>query len=405
MNPYLPRQFNSSETVSDETERLRQLRTCGILDSSSDPAYNDQAWLALRLCDAEHALVSFLDADRQWIKASVSREGSEAFRNVRSFPRAESFCAHTILGSDLLEVEDASGDDRFKLFPIVSSDPGIRFYAGVPLTNSRGFRLGTLCVLGTQVQRMSEVQRTSLRILGNVLSGLVDRHESQKIRLFNEIAGSIAHEIKNPLSIIVTRAGYVRALADSDRLTQVQTSEFMRGIEAVAMRIDRIVKGMIRAAQAGQTMPTEHVLVNRLVEDTLPFCRGQMERGRIEFRYRAAPADWRMVCQPERISQVLINVINNAIDAIRGEECRWIELEIERDYRLFRFALTDSGPGVPSAIRERIFDPLVSSKSTEEGTGLGLSICRSIIDSHGGRIFLDEESKFTRFVFEVPVGG
>lgn len=381
------------------------MRTCGILDSVPDPAYNDQAWLALRICDAEHAWVSFLDSDRQWIKASVSREGSEAFKYVRTFPRGESFCAYTILGSALLEVEDASIDDRFKSFPIVSSDPGVRFYAGVPLTNSRGFRLGTLCVLSSQVRRLDEVQRTSLKILGTVLSGLVDRHESQKIRLFNEIAGSIAHEIKNPLSVIVSRAGYVRALAESDRLTPTQTSEFMRGIEAVAMRIDRIVKGMIRAAQADQTMPTEHVLINRLVEDTLPFCRGQMERGQIEFRYKPAPADWQMVCQPERISQVLINVICNAIDAIKSEERRWIELDIERDYRFFRFALTDSGPGIPLAIRERIFDPLVSSKSTDEGTGLGLSICRSIIDSHGGRIFLDEESKVTRFVFEVPVGG
>ena len=125
-----------------EEARLRALESYGVLDTAPEEAFDRLTQLAADLFDAPMALVSLIDAERQWFK---SRHGVEA----ESTPRSMAFCAHAIDldAGDALVVPDATVDPRFRDNPLVTGEPNVRFYAGAVLTGTDGFNLGTLCVI------------------------------------------------------------------------------------------------------------------------------------------------------------------------------------------------------------------------------------------------------------------
>ncbi|NMF82794.1 GAF domain-containing protein [Nodosilinea sp. P-1105] len=141
-----------------EIDRLNALREYNILDTPSEQIYDDITALAAYICDVPIALISLIDADRQWFKSKVGL-------NVRETPRDISFCAHAILNPDIMVVNDALEDERFAQNPLVTSDPGIRFYAGVPLTTPNGYQLGTLCVIDYRPRDLSNTQKKTLAAL------------------------------------------------------------------------------------------------------------------------------------------------------------------------------------------------------------------------------------------------
>jgi GAF domain-containing protein len=141
-----------------EAARLEALRAYHILDTDSEQSYDDITFLAAHLCDVPIALISLVDADRQWFKSKVGLEVSETSRDV-------SFCAHAILGDKTLVVRDAREDERFRDNPLVLGEPHIVYYAGVPLCTSEGARIGTLCVIDHRPRELSDVQIRSLEAL------------------------------------------------------------------------------------------------------------------------------------------------------------------------------------------------------------------------------------------------
>jgi len=115
--------------------------------------------------------------------------------------------------------------------------------------------------------------------------------------------------------------------------------------------------------------------------------------------------DIKFECHPDEISQVLINLINNAHDAVITQEEKWIELSIKLDTHLdsLIFKITDSGLGIAEDISEKMFSPFYTTKAVGEGTGLGLSIAKKIIDAHNGELYLDQKSKHTCFIVRIPI--
>jgi len=123
-----------------EADRLAALRRYDVLDTAPEPAFDRIVRLASRLLDVPIALVSLIDAQRQWFKARYGLEAQET-------PRAIAFCDHAIRGCGVMVVPDAEQDPRFRDNPLVTGEPHIRFYAGVPLLTPDGFALGTLCAI------------------------------------------------------------------------------------------------------------------------------------------------------------------------------------------------------------------------------------------------------------------
>jgi len=151
----------------DESARVETLRRFKVLDTEPEEEFDEITRLASYVCQTPTALLSFVDADRQWFKSRVGFAPRETTRDI-------SFCAHAILRPGPLVVTDALDDERFRDNPLVREDPYIRFYAGYPLTSAEGHRLGTLCVLDSVRRQLFPDQAEALGRLARVAGALLN---------------------------------------------------------------------------------------------------------------------------------------------------------------------------------------------------------------------------------------
>ncbi|MFN9765335.1 MAG: PAS domain-containing protein [Pseudomonadota bacterium] len=170
---------------TNEAERLERLRALAVLDTAPEPLFDTLSRLAAAICGTPIALLSLVDASRQWFKANVGLPG------VSETPRELAFCAHAILDGEVLEVGDACADPRFAGNPLVTGEPGIRFYAGAPIELPGGVRLGTLCVIDRQPRRLDPAQREQLRELAAAAAQALELREQA---LASALAARSRHE-------------------------------------------------------------------------------------------------------------------------------------------------------------------------------------------------------------------
>ncbi len=148
--------------VQDEPARLDALRRLLILDTEPEPLFQAIVRQAAEACGTPIALLNFIDVQRQWFKAQVGLPG------LTETPRDIAFCAHTIAGESLFEVQDASADPRFAANPLVTGAPQVRHYAGIPLVLPGGERVGTLCVMDRHPRALDNAQRKALAALAEL---------------------------------------------------------------------------------------------------------------------------------------------------------------------------------------------------------------------------------------------
>jgi phosphoribosyl 1,2-cyclic phosphodiesterase len=150
--------WQNAPVPANEEARLRSLRDLGVLDTDPEPRFDRLTEMASVALDVPVALITLVDADRQWFKSHRGVDATET-------PRDMAFCAHAILSDDMLQIPDALADERFADNPLVTNDPYVRFYAGVPLTLSDGTRAGTLCVGDHRPRVLDDAEVAELRRL------------------------------------------------------------------------------------------------------------------------------------------------------------------------------------------------------------------------------------------------
>jgi len=206
---------------ANEADRLRVLYELEVLDTAAESDYDDVVTLASQICGVPMSLVSLIDADRQWFKARIGLDATETSRDV-------SFCAHAILGKDLMVVSDAATDARFADHPAVTQNPGIRFYAGAPLVTTDGFALGTLCVVDATPRRLSLAQLQALRALARQVTAQLELRRYGMLLARNlgrlhalerhlDDLGALAHLLRGPLTAL--RAGLADETVDQALIT------------------------------------------------------------------------------------------------------------------------------------------------------------------------------------------
>lgn len=226
---------------------------------------------------------------------------------------------------------------------------------------------------------------------------------NEKIFSLGLLAANIAHEINNPLTVInqlsslrlqkMNTQGYNLETAKSDLEKIYRNSE----------RITKIIKGLKNFSRNDSNDPLVLANLESIVSDMGQFCEDRLRSKNVEFQ-KEYQSEALVLCHPTQISQVVLNLINNSIDAIEKNDKKWIRLAVTSndENKKVRIEITDSGSGIPEEVVKNLMRPFYSTKPSGLGTGLGLSVSKKIIESHGGSLFYNSESKNTQFVIELP---
>lgn len=234
---------------------------------------------------------------------------------------------------------------------------------------------------------------------------LIREQESQllqasKLSAIGQMAGGMAHEINTPLSYILIRAEQI-----IDKLEQgspAAVKDLALGIVKTVERISLIIKGLRSFSRDAGGDPLEEVAVTEIIEQTLNLCREKVRIQGVDLRIDPFPPQLRVSCRSIQIQQVLLNLLNNSVDAVKDLPEKWIRISVREDLRGTEIRITDSGPGIPAEIHTKLFQPFFTTKPVGSGTGLGLSISMGVMKSHGGDLWLDSSGAHTSFVLFLP---
>jgi C4-dicarboxylate-specific signal transduction histidine kinase len=219
------------------------------------------------------------------------------------------------------------------------------------------------------------------------------------------MAGSVAHEINNPLSIIhASAADFLRRLKTARTVPLDVAERNCERIVQTANRIAKIIKSMRQLAREGSQDKMYPAYVSKIIEEALEVSRERFKNYAVKLFVQSVDPTITVVCREVQIGQVLLNLLQNAFDAVverKGE--RWVRLTAAVRGGVVEFSVTDNGPGIPPQLRSRIMEPFFTTKDVGKGTGLGLSLSRRIVEDHGGELELTEEDGHPRFSFHLPL--
>jgi two-component system nitrogen regulation sensor histidine kinase NtrY len=277
------------------------------------------------------------------------------------------------------------------------SDGGSRRDDSIPqeVSLSRDGRELHLLVMVTPLRR-AEGRADGVVIVFDDVSPLI---RAQKVAAWREVARRLAHEIKNPLTPIQLSAERLqRHFAGAPAATRALVDECASAIVAEVESLKGLVDEFSQFARmpAPRAMPTD---LHELLDDALTLYRGLFSD--VEIRTRFAGSLPKVSADPEQIRRVIINIVDNAIEAVERRGAIDIETQHDAGNSLVRIVVADNGPGIPPAERDKLFLPYYSTK--QRGSGLGLAIVRRIVAEHGGSIEVsDNVPHGTRFAIELP---
>lgn len=227
---------------------------------------------------------------------------------------------------------------------------------------------------------------------------------SAKMSSLGEMASGIAHEINTPLAVIAMRAEQLEECIEDGSLEKVDILNGLSIIKVTTARIAKIISGLRFFARDGKGLPTALVPISSIIEETLSFCRERFENHGVHIEVIQSESNQLEIdCRSVEISQVLLNLLNNAYDAIEHlNEKKWVRIEVQDRNENVEISVIDCGLGIPKEIQEKIMQPFFTTKDVGKGTGLGLSIARGVIQSHNGKLYINSESRNTCFTILLP---
>lgn len=226
--------------------------------------------------------------------------------------------------------------------------------------------------------------------------------QTSKLAVLGELAAGVAHEINNPL-LILTSVTFV-AQQNIEQKKYDQLPEKLDKIQSTITRISRIVNGLRTYARNGEYDPMMPTNIGDVVIESLELCVESIRYQNITVTFENELTEPAIVnCRDTQISQVVLNLISNAKDAVLSLEKKWIRIILRKESNNVVLRVIDSGNGISSDLRDQIFRPFFTTKDVKSGTGLGLSISIEIIKAHQGRLYIDHNLPNTCFTIELPL--
>lgn len=226
---------------------------------------------------------------------------------------------------------------------------------------------------------------------------------STQLNSLGEMAAGIAHEINTPLAVIQLRAEIIEDATNDQKHDLELIRNSSRTILETTLKITLIIKSVLDASRNKEKPYTEIATLQKLISDAIPFFVERAKNLGIQFSVSLPKNLITLYCKPIEISQVIINLLNNAFDAAQTHLSPWVKLETSVDHNVVEISVTDCGPGISEEIKLKLMEPFFTTKGPGRGTGLGLSISKRIMIAHQGSLVLDGTSANTRFVITFPI--
>lgn len=390
----------------DEEFRLKQLWDYAVLDSVPEADFDFITSIASQICESSISLISLVDENRQWFKSCHGLDIEETDRDV-------SFCAHAINNpKEVLIINDAHQDERFFDNPLVTGEPYIRFYAGVPLISEEGYALGTLCVLDKEPKELTELQLSNLKSLAKQVMNLLElrkntrdleralNHLKFKNKELEEFTYITSHDLQEPVRTIVS---LIEMISESyhEKLDE-QGLEMMDYVIAAGYRMKALILGLLDYSRLGRKREVTLIDCNELIDEVIQDLTASINEcnAKIEVpdlpKIRGFRTELRLLFQ---------NLISNAIKFRQKDQSPEIDITFSDEKKHWKFCVSDNGIGIPSSKKTQIFKIFqrLHSRVEYEGYGLGLTHSRKIIELHHGKIWVNSElNNGSKFYFTIP---
>lgn len=254
-----------------------------------------------------------------------------------------------------------------------------------------------LAILNKNLERELTLRKNQLE------EQIAKSFNDRKRAALGEMAGGVAHEINNPLAILVGRAGQLRKFINGLDCDHAKADVILSSFEKTIFRIQEAVTDLETIASNPSNEEARVINFGRLLQRMrdLSINRYAPRGIRVDF---PETYDAEIEAREVELAQAFLYLIENAAEAAQQAESSWFRVEVQSvDTRTLRVRLIDSGGGVPLEVREKIFQPFFTTKEVGQGRGVGLSLAMSIIDSHGGRLYFDFSQPHTTVCVELPV--
>ncbi len=253
--------------------------------------------------------------------------------------------------------------------------------------------------IATVAQDLREKRRMEAQIESQRLQVL----QHSKMSALGEMASGIAHEINNPLAILMGNVTVLRLQLQSEdkKITDIEKS--LKVMEQTIHRIANTIQELRHFSRDESNATFNAIPVEKLVKDTLLFCESRFTHGEVQLRVNAIDKRAIVSCQEIMVRRALLNLLNNAFEAVSindGEKWISIDCQVQESQCLIR--VTDSGRGVQPEHIDKIMEPFFTTKDVGQGTGMGLSVTKGIIETQKGSLTFDREAPHTTFVISLP---
>jgi signal transduction histidine kinase len=378
----------SARIPENESARLNDLYQSDLLDTPHEAEFDEIVKLASSICNTPISLISLVDSNRQWFKARIGLNVDETNRDV-------SFCSHAILQDHLFEVKDTLQDTRFFDNPLVTSDPSIRFYAGMPLVTSTGNRLGTLCVIDQTPGELSDKQKFGLKVLAdNVIKIAELRIKNKELYFLTEnqkrIISILAHDVRNPLASIQN----IIELKQTDILDADEAAQMMGMVSGQLNNTIAMVENIVNWGQMqlkfGHLNAKDfnlHEMIDRIFDSEL--LKSKAKGNKLINQTESSTI---IHADLQALEFILRNIISNAN---KFTEQGTITVGMELCGSKTVLSVTDTGIGMAQAkaddlLNTNTFNSTVGTDN-EKGSGLGLMLAKEFIERMNGSLTIKSE--------------
>lgn len=228
--------------------------------------------------------------------------------------------------------------------------------------------------------------------------------ESARLSSLGEMAGGIAHEINNPLAIISTKVTSIIRKMERGEFDQNRFKEDLQKVDQTVFRISKIINGLRNLSRDSSNDPSEVFFLNEVINESFELCKERFRHESVSLSVKYQNEEIVPIYgKKTQIVQVVINLLNNAFDAVESFDEKWVEVSIEKNLETVSIQVKDSGFGIDDSVVKQMMNPFFTTKKVGKGTGLGLSISKSIIDRHKGELFYQKVNQHTAFTIVLPI--